>query len=152
MKIRIITISHKAPAWLQEGYQEYAKRIPYLELVEIEAEKRTENSNIEKIREREATKLLAQCKTGEFIIALDVKGKSWSTEQLANQLKTWLQNGANVNLIIGGPDGLSKQLLSKANLIWSISTLTFPHLFIRLILAEQLYRAYSILQHHPYHR
>lgn len=155
MKIRILTISHKAPAWLQEGFLEYAKRLPAtcaLELVEIAAEKRGNSADIAKITEREGEKLLAHIKPNDLVIALDVKGKMWSTEQLAENMKAWLQEGRNIDLLIGGADGLSKACLQKASIHWSLSALTFPHLFVRLMIAEQVYRAYTILQQHPYHR
>lgn len=155
MKIRILTITHKSPSWIQEGYNEYAKRLPAscsLELVEIPAEKRTTNADIKRITERESEKMLNAIKPNHLVIALDVKGKSWSTEQLAEQLANWLQGGRNVDLLVGGADGLSPTCLQKAELSWSLSPLTFPHILIRLIVAEQIYRAWSILQQHPYHR
>jgi 23S rRNA (pseudouridine1915-N3)-methyltransferase len=155
MKIRLLTVSHKAPAWLQEGYLEYAKRLPTsyaLELVEIAAEKRTANSDIPRIIEREGEKLLARTLPTHLVIALDVKGKQWSTEDLAKNLETWQQDGRNIDLLVGGADGLSTGCIKRATHLWSLSALTFPHLFVRLILAEQIYRAFTILQQHPYHR
>ncbi len=143
MKIRLITIGHKAPGWLQEGYQDYIKRLPAscaLELIEIPAEKRPEE------------KMLASIKADNHVVALDVKGKCWSTEQLAEKLQGWLQSGKNIDLLVGGADGLSPECLAKAQEKWSLSTLTFPHMLVRLIVAEQIYRAHSILQNHPYHR
>jgi 23S rRNA (pseudouridine1915-N3)-methyltransferase len=86
------------------------------------------------------------------VIALDVKGKAWSTEQLALEMKNWLQSGKNIDLLVGGPEGLSNACLEKAHEKWSLSPLTFPHIIVKLIIAEQIYRAYSILQGHPYHR
>lgn len=143
MKIRLITIGHKAPDWLQEGYQDYAKRLPAscaLELIEIPAEKRPEE------------KMLATIKADNYVIALDVKGKCWSTEALSDKLQGWLQSGKNIDLLVGGADGLSPACLAKAQEKWSLSALTFPHMLVRLIVAEQIYRAHSILQNHPYHR
>lgn len=155
MKIRLLTITHKSPSWIKEGYEEYAKRLPSaysLELVEIPAEKRTANSDIARIIERESEKLLAATKSGNKIIALDVKGALWSTEQLATHLAQWYQEGRDIDLLVGGPDGLSSACLQKAEQKWSLSPLTFPHIIVRLIVAEQIYRAFSILQQHPYHR
>ena len=155
MKIRIISISHKSPAWLQAGYEEYAKRLPphcSIELIEIPAEKRTSSSDAKRLSDLEGKKMLAAINSQHHIIALDVKGKAWSTEQLAEQLKSWQQLGRNVDLLIGGADGLTEACLQKANEKWSLSALTFPHLLIRVMLAEQIYRAYTILQGHPYHR
>lgn len=155
MRIRIITIANKAPAWLNDGYEEYAKRLPQtcaLELIVIAAEKRTSDTNLKRIIQLEGDKMLAAIKPDHHVIALTVDGKPWSTEQLAQQLENWLRIGRNVDLLVGGPEGLEHRCLAKAAEKWSLSALTFPHLLVRLIIAEQLYRAYSILSHHPYHR
>lgn len=155
MKIRILTITHKFPQWVQEGYQEYTKRLPLscaLELIEIPAEKRNKNADIQRITQREGEKMLALIKPSHHIIALDVKGKYWSTEELAEHLNAWQQDGKNIDLLIGGPDGLSPSCLKQAKEKWSLSPLTFPHILVPLILAEQIYRAWTILNHHPYHR
>jgi 23S rRNA (pseudouridine1915-N3)-methyltransferase len=143
LKIRLITIGHKAPDWIQTGYQDYTKRLPascLLELVEIPAEKRPEE------------KMLASIKAEHYVIALDVRGKPWSTEELAANLNNWLQSGKNIDLLVGGADGLTPACVAKAHEKWSLSPLTFPHMLVRLIVAEQIYRAHSILQGHPYHR
>ncbi|VVC76238.1 Ribosomal RNA large subunit methyltransferase H [Aquicella siphonis] len=155
MKIRLLTITHKSPAWIREGYEEYAKRLPatcQLELVEIPAEKRTPHADLRRITEREGEKMLNAVKPGHKIIALDIKGSLWTTEQLAEQLALWHQGGRHIDLLVGGPDGLSPACLIKAEQKWSLSPLTFPHFLVRLIVAEQIYRAYSILIQHPYHR
>jgi len=155
MRIHLITITHKSPGWLQEGYEEYAKRLPpscALELIEIPAEKRTANADLKRITEREGEKILAAIKPNHRVIALDVKGKLWSTEQLATQLAAWQQDGRHIDLLVGGPEGLASACLEKAEQKWSLSPLTFPHLLVKLIVAEQIYRAHSILKGHPYHR
>lgn len=155
MKIRLLTITHKSPGWIQEGYEEYAKRLPpsyALELIEIPAEKRTANADLKRITDREGEKMLAAIKPQHYVIALDVKGKLWSTEQLAENLASWQQMGQNIDLLVGGPEGLAPQCLALAKEKWSLSPLTFPHILVKLILAEQIYRAWSILQQHPYHR
>lgn len=155
MRIHIISITHKSPSWIKEGYQEYAKRLPAssaLELIEIPAEKRTPHADIKRITEREGEKMLAAIKPTHRVIALDVKGKLWSTEQLAEQLAAWQQDGRHIDLLIGGPEGLSPACLQKAEQSWSLSPLTFPHILVKLIIAEQIYRAHSLLQGHPYHR
>lgn len=155
MKIRLLTITHKSPAWILQGYEDYAKRLPphcQLELVEIPAEKRTANADLKRIMEREGEKMLAAMKPGSHVIALDKGGKNWNSEQLAAEMKNWLQSGKNIELLVGGPEGLAPACFARANETWSLSPLTFPHLIVRLILAEQLYRAYSILQNTPYHR
>lgn len=155
MRIRLLTVTHKAPAWIQEGYIEYAKRLPAscaLELVEIPAEKRTTNADLKRITQREGEKMLAAIKPGNKVIALDVKGKLWTTEQLAENLAKWNLDGRHIDLLVGGPEGLAPACLEKAEEKWSLSPLTFPHIIVRLIVAEQIYRAWSILQSHPYHR
>lgn len=155
MIIRILAIGTKMPSWVMEGYQDYAKRFTSgcsLELYEIPAEKRSKNADIPRIIEREGEKLLAMIKPNHYVIALDVKGHAWNTEQLATELKHWQTEGRHVDLLIGGPDGLSQACLQKAHSKWSLSPLTLPHPLVRIILAEQLYRAVSILQNHPYHR
>jgi len=143
------------PSWVEQGFQDYAKRFTSncsLELCEIPAEKRTKNADTTRIVERESEKLMAAIHPYHHVIALDVKGHAWNTEQLAAELKNWQTDGRHVDLLIGGPDGLSKTCLQKAHSRWSLSPLTLPHPLIRIILAEQLYRAWSILQNHPYHR
>lgn len=155
MRIRLLTITHKSPAWIQEGYLEYAKRLPSqcaLELVEIPAEKRTANADLRRITEREGEKMLAMIKPTHRVIALDVKGKMWSTEDLAENMRLWQLDGRNIDLLVGGPEGLAPNCLLKAEERWSLSPLTFPHIIVKLIVAEQIYRAWSILQQHPYHR
>lgn len=155
MRIRLLTITHKSPNWIMEGYEEYAKRMPAsckLELVEIPAEKRLTNADLMRITQREGEKMLAAIKPTHRIIALDIKGKLWSTEELAIHLEEWQRDGRHIDLLIGGPEGLASACLEKAEEKWSLSPLTFPHFLVKVIVAEQLYRAYSITQQHPYHR
>ena len=155
MHIRILAIGTKMPSWVDEGYQEYAKRFPpscTLELLEIPAEKRGKNSDIARITQREGEKILSVIKPGNRVIALEVTGKPWTTEQLAENLETWHHEGRNIDLLIGGPDGLAKECAQKAETKWSLSPLTLPRLLVRIVLVEQLYRALTIMQGHPYHR
>jgi 23S rRNA (pseudouridine1915-N3)-methyltransferase len=155
VRIRLLTITHKSPAWIQEGYEEYTKRLPVscaLELIEIPAEKRGTNADLKRITDREGEKMLALIKPNHRVIALEVQGKLWSTQQLASELKNWQQEGRNVDLLVGGPEGLAPQCVQKAEQKWSLSLLTFPHILVKLIVAEQIYRAWTILQNHPYHR
>ncbi len=143
------------PSWVNQGYGEYANRMPSecrLELREIAAEKRGKSADTRRITEKESELLLGAVPQGNMILALDVRGRSWSTEQLAQQLERWMQDGRNVSLLIGGPEGLSQTCLQQAEQRWSLSPLTFPHPLVRIIVAEQLYRAWSILRNHPYHR
>lgn len=155
MVIRLLAIGTKMPAWVTAGFSEYAKRFSagcMVDLCEIPAEKRTKNADIPRIIEREGEKLLAAIKPSHYVIALDVKGHTFSTEQLAQQLKNWQAEGRNIDMLIGGPDGLASGCLQRADARWSLSSLTLPHPLVRIILVEQLYRAVSILQNHPYHR
>jgi 23S rRNA (pseudouridine1915-N3)-methyltransferase len=111
MRIRLLTITHKSPLWIQQGYEEYAKRLPpscALELIEIPAEKRTANADLKRITDREGEKMLALIKPSHHVIALDVKGKLWSTEQLAKELEHWHLDGRNIDLLVGGPEGLGR--------------------------------------------
>lgn len=155
MHIRILAIGNKMPSWVTEGYLEYAKRFSSgysIELVEIPAEKRLKQSDIDKLTEREGKKILSLIKPGNRVIALDVKGQAWSTEQLATHMHHWQLESRNIDILIGGPDGLYKECLQKAEVKWSLSPLTLPHPLVRIVLIEQLYRAVTILQNHPYHR
>jgi 23S rRNA (pseudouridine1915-N3)-methyltransferase len=155
MRIQMLAIGSRMPAWVNQGYEEYANRMPSecrLELREIAAEKRGKSADTHRITEKESELLLGAVPQGNMILALDVRGRSWSTEQLAQQLERWMQDGRNVSLLIGGPEGLSQTCLQKAEQRWSLSPLTFPHPLVRVIVAEQLYRAWSILRNHPYHR
>ena len=143
------------PAWVVQGYLAYAQRLPAkcsLQLKEIVAEKRQKNSNLEAIKEKEAAKLKAAIPAGCRVVSLDATGRQWSTEKLATRLQDWMMGGQDIALLVGGPDGLSRDILSLSQEIWSLSKLTFPHPLVRVILAEQLYRAFSITENHPYHR
>lgn len=155
MQILLIAVGAKMPTWVTQGYAEYAQRMPVncsLKLKEIAAEKRAKNSNIKAIQEKEAIKIKQAIPKGSRIVALDVTGQSWSTEKLANRLEDWMMGGQDIALMVGGPDGLTRDLLALADEKWSLSPLTFPHPLVRVIVAEQLYRAYSVTQNHPYHR
>lgn len=155
MKITILAIGTKMPDWVTKGFVEYQHRLPAkcsLHLKEIQAEKRSKNIDVKTIKEKEAKKLKAAIPPNCRIVALDVKGQAWSTEKLATRLQDWMMGGQDIALLIGGPDGLTHELLQLAQEKWSLSTLTFPHPLVRVILAEQLYRAYTITENHPYHR
>ncbi|QQD20667.1 23S rRNA (pseudouridine(1915)-N(3))-methyltransferase RlmH [Venatoribacter cucullus] len=155
MKLRLLAVGHKMPAWVEQGYAEYAKRLPAdcaLELVEIAPGHRAKNTSKEKAMQQEADALRKAIRPQDFVVALDVKGHAWSTEQLAQQLDGWRMQGGDVALLIGGPDGMTPELLTLARQRWSLSALTLPHPLVRVLLAEQLYRAWSILQGHPYHK
>ena len=143
------------PEWVETGYMEYAKRMPReltVEMVELPLATRSKNTDIQKAMEKEGEAMMASIGKNEQVIALDVKGKAWSTEQLAENLSAWKMSGDNFCLLIGGPDGLSPAVLQMASIKWSLSPLTLPHPLVRILLIEQLYRACSILQNHPYHK
>lgn len=143
------------PGWVKTGYQEYAKRLPpecRLNLIEIAPGKRGKNADVARAVQGEGERMLTSIPKDSYVIALEVRGTQWSTEQLSAQLKDWLQGGRDVALLIGGPEGLAESCLKRAQFKWSLSKLTLPHALVRVVAAEQLYRAWSILKHHPYHR
>ena len=155
MLIHLIAVGTKMPGWVEEGYAEYAKRMPpesKLKLVEINAGKRSKNSDIQRLTQLEGEKMLAAIPKGAKVVALDVLGKAVSTEQLANELKDWQASGQDIAILVGGPEGLAADCLAAANQKLSLSKLTLPHPLVRVVLAEQLYRASTILKGHPYHK
>lgn len=155
MRISLIAIGSKMPAWVEQGYAEYRKRLPReidLQLLEIPLPKRSKNSDLTRLMEKEAEQMREAIGDGDRVIALDLRGQSLSTEKLADKLDAWLMSGQNYSLLIGGPDGLHAALLASAHERWSLSALTLPHPLVRVLLAEQIYRAWSILNNHPYHR
>ncbi len=158
MEIHLLAIGTKMPDWVNKGYAEYAGRLSgksckaRLLLKEIPAEKRVKNSDIKKLREKESGKLINAIPAGSHIVALDVLGQPWSTEKLASHMENWMMSGKNIALLVGGPEGMTRECVQQADQVWSLSPLTFPHPLVRVILAEQLYRAWSITENHPYHR
>lgn len=155
MRLSIIAVGGKMPAWVNDGVTEYDRRMPRelkLNWREIPLVRRGKDTSPEMLRNREGEKILKSIPPAEKVIALDVRGERWSTEQLAQQLKRWQMSGDNYSLLIGGPDGLSQECLERASGRWSLSDLTMPHPLVRILLAEQLYRAWTINANHPYHR
>jgi len=155
MKINLLAVGTKMPSWVEQGYEEYAKRLPkecQLVLHEISPAKRTKNGHSQQWLDQEGERILASIPKEHYVVSLDVKGRPWSTEQLAQQMKSWLADGRDISLLIGGPDGLSKACNQRADQKWSLSALTLPHPLVRVVLAEQLYRSWTVLQNHPYHR
>ncbi len=155
MKINLIAIGSKMPGWIKAGFIEYQQRLTQdckLYIHEISAIKRSKQTDLNKVREIEGDKILTSIPDGNFVIALEVKGRNWSTEDLSQQMSHWMLSGQDISLLIGGPEGLSQSCRDKANQLWSLSSLTLPHSLVRIIVAEQLYRAWSILKNHPYHR
>ena len=155
MLIHLIAIGTRMPDWVEQGYAEYAKRMPpenKLKLIEIPAGKRSKNSDIKRLTQQEGEKMLAAIPKGANVVALDVLGKQCSTEELAQKLKNWQASGQDIALLIGGPEGLADECLKLAQQRLSLSKLTLPHPLVRVLVAEQLYRASTILKGHPYHK
>jgi len=155
MKIKILAVGTKMPKWVTDGFNEYSKRMPremVLELVEISPGKRGKNADIQRAIQKESDLILSNIDKTDHVIALEVKGQKWSTEKLAENMESWQMSGQSVALLVGGPDGLSDSCRTRANQQWSLSALTLPHPIVRIILAEQIYRAWSVTQNHPYHR
>jgi len=155
MKIKLIAIGNKMPAWVNEAFKIYVQRLPadyQLELIEVAAFKRNKNTNTHVAMQKESESLLKAVKPGNYIVALDRKGQEMSSKKLAGKLKKFHDESKTIVLLIGGPAGLTQEILGKAHEVWSLSKLTIPHALARVFIAEQLYRAYSIITHHPYHR
>jgi 23S rRNA (pseudouridine1915-N3)-methyltransferase len=155
MIIHLIAVGTRCTSWAEMGFQDYHKRFPAeckLNLITIPLSKRNKNSQISKHIAEEEKKILAAIPKRSRVIALDVKGQMWNTPQLAQSLQQWQLERQDVSLLIGGPDGLGEACINQAERIWSLSTLTLPHALVRIIVAEQLYRAWSLLSNHPYHR
>lgn len=158
MKLRMLAVGQKMPDWVQSGYDDYAKRLQPLlpvQLVPLAMAKRGKNdsaSDIHKYCQQEGQTILTARQPRERLIALEVGGRNLSTEKLADTLKLWMQDGQDVALAIGGPDGLSNEVRQQAEWHWSLSPLTLPHPIVRIIVIEQIYRAMSLINGHPYHR
>ena len=155
MRIRLVAIGEKMPGWVGTAWSEYARRLGgavNLELVEVPADKRGRTADIARVRKEEGERLLKAVPDRSRIIALDVGGRQWSTLELARTMGDWMQDGRDVALLVGGPEGLDSACLKAAERRWSLSALTFPHPLVRVIVAEQVYRAWSVIEGHPYHR
>lgn len=143
------------PGWVQEGYKEYEKRLPR-ELTPVQINlplaTRSKNSNITKVIAQEGDAMLAKMQRGARVIALDVLGKNISTQTLSKRMADWQLGGQDIEILIGGPDGLDNRCLNNADEKWSLSAMTLPHPLVRVLLIEQLYRAWTLLNNHPYHK
>ncbi len=143
------------PCWVDEASQDFIKRLPSeikINSISLPLIKRGKNPDIPRIVRDESRKLLAAVPRDSLLIVLDVSGRPVTTMKLASMLESWLQQAQDISIVIGGPDGVSDELLSKASIKLSLSALTFPHSLVRVILLEQIYRVWSILNNHPYHR
>lgn len=155
LKIKLLTVGDKMPSWVNEGTREYINRIrgnTLVELVEIPAQKRGKNADIPRILAREGDAILKQISPGSELICLDRPGRAHDSLAFADKISGWQQLGQNINFVIGGPEGIDPNVLSKANETWTLSKMTFTHHVARIMLAEQLYRAWSITEGLPYHR
>ncbi|MDP0561049.1 MAG: 23S rRNA (pseudouridine(1915)-N(3))-methyltransferase RlmH [Candidatus Endonucleobacter sp. (ex Gigantidas childressi)] len=155
MRIKLISIGAKMPSWIEGGYREYSRRLVQdvrLELVEVPLGRRSKDSDISRQQAKEATQMLAAIGKGDLVVAMDVLGKLWSTRQLAENMAGWLHSGCDVSLLVGGPEGLPRGSADNVDFRWSLSPLTLPHTLVRVVIAEQIYRGWSILQGHPYHK
>ena len=155
MRVTILSVGHKMPAWIQEGFQEYVRRMPpeiRVELVELKPEERGGGRDVERAKATESERVLDAVPAGATLLALDERGKAVTTQGLSVMLAQWMRDGTHPAFAIGGADGHSDALRDRAQKLVSLSALTLPHGLVRVLLAEQLYRAWSILAHHPYHR
>lgn len=155
MKLAVLAIGHRMPAWISAGFQEYAQRMPKeaaFRLIEIKPEPRSASTPVARLTEAEAKRIRAAFPADCFKVVLDERGSGCTTRELAQRIESWQMEGRDVAFVIGGADGLDDTIQREADWLWSISGLTLPHGLVRVLVAEQLYRAYSVLQNHPYHR
>lgn len=155
MHTRIISVGERMPGWVAAGFAEYAKRLSRewpLELVEIKPGARGKGRDAQRAIHDEGQAILAALPRDAHVVALDGRGTPWSSEQLAERLAAWRMGGRDLAFLIGGPDGHAPEVLARADQRWSLGALTLPHMLVRLVLAEQLYRAAMIAAGHPYHR
>ena len=155
MQIQLINVAQKLPAWVEAGCSEYARRIPRelgLAQVTVPLASSKALQSAQRRRQREATQILSKLRPGSLNIALDDRGKDWSSAEWSSQLQRWMTDYSQVNLIIGGPDGLAAECLEACQLRVSLGRMTMPHALVKVVLLEQLYRAWTIYQGHPYHR
>ena len=155
MKARLIATGERAPSWVAEGFAEYRKRLSHwlpLELVEVEPGLRGKGRDAQRAIDDEGRRVLAALPKNAHVVVLDVPGKAWSSEQLGQRLEHWRQQGRDLAFLVGGPEGHAPEVLAAASESWSLGPLTLPHMLVRLLVAEQLYRAAALLANHPYHR
>ena|SRR5487761_2016645 len=155
MKLLIVSVGHKMPDWITQGFNEYAKRMPReakIELLEIRPEPRSTGKSPTQIMQAEAQRILSVLPANCWRIAMDERGATPTTRQLAAQMQDWMREGCDVAFIVGGADGLHDTVKQSARQLLALSALTLPHAFVRVLLAEQLYRAHSLMHNHPYHR
>ncbi len=155
MQIQLLAIGKRMPDWIGMGYKEYANRLKStlpLNLIEIATTRKSNSQDSKTVIRGEGEKLLATIPEKAWVVALDEHGKQWSSKELAEQMEKWADHSSQIALLIGGADGLDKACLDRADQIWSLSALTLPHALVRVVVAEQIYRAWSLNSNHPYHR
>ncbi len=155
MHVRLIAVGDKQPTWVVAAFDDYRLRLPRqwkFELEPIATARRNKGEMAEVAKNTEGAKILAKVKPADYLIALDENGAEESSKSLSRMLDSWQTVGADLVFVIGGPDGLSEEVMKRANHLWSLSKLTLPHGLARVLFAEQLYRAHSMLSGHPYHR
>lgn len=155
MKVHLIAVGERMPAWVAAGVHEYARRLPpkiRLEMREVRAGRRTKAADIGRVVRDEGERLLAAVPKGAYLVALDREGRALSTQELASELNAQMDRGGDLAVVVGGPEGLSRECLDAARACWSLSRLTLAHPLVRVVVAEQIYRAWSILDNLPYHR
>jgi 23S rRNA (pseudouridine1915-N3)-methyltransferase len=155
MRLTVLAVGTRMPAWVNQGVQTYTKRLPRhiaLQFRELPAAPRMSGATPAKLRQKEGEHMLRALQGPAYVIALDERGKNWSSTDLAVQLENWMANNPNIVFMIGGADGLADSCKQRADQLWSLSPLTLPHALVRVVLAEQIYRAWTLVQGHPYHR
>jgi 23S rRNA (pseudouridine1915-N3)-methyltransferase len=155
MRLKIMAVGTRMPNWVSEACDDYSRRLPRelrIDWHEIPLGKRGRGQAVARAVAAESVAMLAVITAAERVVALEVKGRAWSTPDLARQLTHWQMDGRDVTLLVGGPDGLGEACVERVDSRWSLSPLTLPHPLVRVLLAEQLYRAWTINQGHPYHR
>lgn len=155
MKVHLIAVGKKIPAWISSGFLEFSKRMPpelHINLIEITPSKRSKATPIEKNIKEEGEHIQSAIPANSKVIVLDEKGKSFSSVQLSKKIENWLPMGQDITIVIGGADGVYPAIKQQADETWSLSSLTLPHALVRIVVVEQLYRGWSILKGHPYHR
>jgi len=155
VKIHLIAVGKKMPEWINNGYTEFSKRMPpelQINLIEITPSTRNKSTPIEKNIKEEGERIQSAIPTNTKLIILDEKGKDFSSIELSKKIEGWLSVGQDIALVVGGADGIDPDIKQQADEKWSLSSFTLPHALVRVVVAEQLYRAWSILQGHPYHR
>jgi 23S rRNA (pseudouridine1915-N3)-methyltransferase len=155
MRVRLIAVGSRMPKWVREAYEDYITRLGSglkISLTEIDPGPRSAGRPPQKAMEAESQKLLAAVRKDDYVVALDERGTQMTTRELAAWLKSRMQDGRDLAFLVGGPDGFAPEVLTRSDFKWSLSRLTFPHALVRVVLAEQLYRAHGVLANHPYHR